>query len=320
MIQEGCLPVIKSCLDNVEEDLDPAIHGQFIYGILKNKFPLETFLEEAKGGKKSPQPILPWVNRYLSEKIPGVFSLDVIFPHRSNAFKFLFELLSQWVVPGKQLNVALVYAVDFYFPSMNNQLYTFCKIVIDIDSREDLTIIQNNLPFLEKEIKLGVQSSFYARRILESKGLSSEEKTARLQEYIARLTKRFPKFFDLDLISEMQHYLVIWKDEFKEARQIRHLVRVISLHYLFRKWIREAVMAFKGKRHLSLKINRAYLKGPEPKKVLSIVVGVNLLKEKEVFQKRHLLAAIQACCRQLLILRILFSLIIWAMKGFALYI
>ncbi len=296
MIQEGCLPVIKSSLDNVEEGVSPEIHSQFLYKVLQEKFPLEAFFKEMSKAKKTKQSILPWVHCSLSQKVPCSLSLEVISPHRINAFKFLFELVSQWLVPGKQLNVALVYGVDFYFPSIKNQLYTFCKIIVDSDIREDLTIIQNNIPFLKTEIKLGLQSSYYARRILESKGLSQEEKTARLQEYIALLTKRFPGAFDLDLISEMQHYMVIWKDKFKEVRQVRHLVRIICLHYMYRKWIREAIQAFRGKRYLSLKINRVWLKSADKRrKVLSITVGVNLFKEKEVFQKRHLLAAIHAC-------------------------
>ncbi len=300
MIEETYLPLIKTCFVSNNDNSNSSIHSKLIYTLLKKTLPTHLFISEdnllknTENQKKSFQSILPFLSYKIDSKIPGSLSLYVIHKYRSNAFKFFFELVSRWLVPGKRLNVVLVYAVDFYFPALSEDLYTLCEIIIDVDNARDLVAIQNHLPILETEVKLGLESSYYARRILESKGLSTEEKTALIHEYIANLIQKFPKHFDLDLLSEMQHFMVICRDDFKSFRHSRHLMRIISIQYLFRKWLREAVMVFPGKRHLSLKISRANLADRKgTKKVLFIIVGVNLFKEKEVFQKKHLLKAIQ---------------------------
>ena len=52
-------------------------------------------------------------------------------------------------------------------------------------------------------------------RILEIKGLSADEKTALVQEHVAHLAKRLPHEFDEDVMTELQHVLMICRDDFK---------------------------------------------------------------------------------------------------------
>lgn len=225
---------------------------------------------------------------------PGTKSFYLISKSRPNAFKFFFDLVSSWLVPGKRLNTLLFYAMDFVLPDLGEEILTLYDITLRVENKDELEMLNRNLPIIESEVRLGMQSIYHARRILEIKGMTADIKTATIQEYIAFLINRLPKYFDHNLLTEMQHVLVICSDEFKADRKCRHLSRIISVHYLFRSALREAVRAAPEKRHLNLKLFNVNLKqGSGSKKVLGVIVGVNFLTDKEVFEERHLLSAIQ---------------------------
>ncbi|MBA3815225.1 MAG: hypothetical protein H0X29_01640 [Parachlamydiaceae bacterium] len=237
---------------------------------------------------------LPFTTLRKNRALPGEMSFFFLSKYRANAFKFFFEIISNWLVPDKRLNVSLIYAVDFRMMDLSDEIFTLCEIKIHIESQFEVDQILRNLPLLETELRLGIESGRYARRILEIKGLSTDEKTAIIQEDLAYLINYSPKEFDSDVLAEMQHVLVMCREEFKIARACRHLSRIIALHYLYRKWLREAVKTAPHRRHLNLKLFRACLNSSiGSRKVLAIVVGVNFFRDKEIFDKAHLLKAIQ---------------------------
>lgn len=238
--------------------------------------------------------LLPFTTLRKNRALPGEMSFFFLSKYRANAFKFFFEIISNWLVPDKRLNVSLIYAVDFRMSELSDEIYTLCEVKIHIESQVEVDLILKNLPLLESELRLGIESGRYARRILEIKGLSTDEKTAIVQEDLAYLIHRLPKEFDSDVLAEMQHVLVMCREEFKSARSCRHLSRIISLHYLYRKWLKEAVKHAPQRRHLNLKVFKASLNSSiGSRKVLAIVVGVNFFRDKEIFDKAHLLKAIQ---------------------------
>lgn len=239
--------------------------------------------------------LLPLVTATKCHELPGTMSFFALTLYRANAFKFFFDMISGWLLPGRRLNVVLIYSADFRLPDIGNDVYTLCELMIRVENERELEQILVNLPAIETEVQMGLASSHYARRILEIKGFSTDEKTALIQDHIAYLIDHLPKEFDQDVLTEMQHVLLICRDEFKEARECRHLSRIIGIHYLFRKWLKEALKKAPEKRHLNLKLFRARLKHDEQAKtVLSVLVGVNFFKDKEVFDKFHLIRAIQS--------------------------
>jgi hypothetical protein len=228
------------------------------------------------------------------KQFPCKLSFFALSKYRSNSFKFFFEMISRWLTPGRKLNVSLVYSSDFRINDLGEEIFTFYDVVIHVETPLEFDEIQRNFPLIKEEIELGIHSEFYAQRILEIKGLSVDDKTALIQSFIAYLVKRFPKVFDIGLFTAMQHILIICRDDFKEARQARHLSRLISIQYLFRKELREAIKKKAGKRHLQLKFFQAFIRTPEgPKRVLCILVGVTFLRDQETFGEQHLLKAIQ---------------------------
>jgi hypothetical protein len=244
--------------------------------------------------KENFQNLLPIVKTVPSDERQETISFFMVSKSRPNAFKFFYEMFSCWVVPGKRLDVAMLFAADFRFPELGDEIYTVCELMINVDDPADLAEIQCNLPIIEMEVTIGAESAYHARRILEVKGLTADEKTAMIQDYVAYFVRRNPERYDRDLFTEMQHVLVICQDEFKQDRDSRLLSRIIGSHYVFRKELLEMVKGSPHKRHLRLRIFRSKVrKNGQLKSVLSVLVGLNFLKEKEIFEEQHLLTAIQ---------------------------
>ena len=300
MQQERYLPTIETVFGSHADNPNSVLYHDVIHNALKKILPDEMafnlaedsdLLEEQRAQFHS---LLPFVTHSKIDTIPTNVSFFALTKYRQNSFKFFFDIVSRWLVPGKRLNVVMIYAADFRMPEFSEGTYTICEVMIRIESQTEYIQIVHNWPIIETELRLGIQSSYYARRIMEIKGLSTDEKTAFIQEHIAYLVSRLPKVFDYDVLTEMQHVLVMCRDDFKAARESPHLSRIISIHYLFRKAIREALKTAPQKRHLHLKLFRARIRmGVEQRRVLGLLVGVNFLREKEVLEKTHILKAIQ---------------------------
>ncbi|HRD56313.1 MAG TPA: hypothetical protein PLC42_07965, partial [Parachlamydiaceae bacterium] len=279
-----------------------ALYTDALRNILENILPKDFFLETTEDlaslqkTKKMLHELLPLLTSCVWSEKPLKVSFFALSKYRSNAFRFFFEMISHWLIPGKRLNVLLIYAADFNMPELGSTVYTVCEVVIQLQNKEEYEEVLRNLPIVETEVRLGMQSAYYARRILEIKGLSADEKTALIQEHIARLSEKLPHDFDQDVLTEMQHFLVMCKDDFKMARDCQLLSRIISIHYLFRKNLKELVRHTPLHRHLSLKLLRSTIHvNSKQKKVLSIIVGINFLKDKEVFERKHFFNAVLAC-------------------------
>lgn len=274
-------------------ECDPS-YGSLIHSVLQKILPPQVFTyEEADCDFKEDQKLhfqnlLPIVRHFFTEEIPGYLSLYVVYLHRSNAFKFFFEMLSRWLLPGKTLTISLVHATDFTFPELGNDLYTFCEVKLRVQSKEEIAKIKQILPLLETEAKLGVKSLYYARRIIEVHGVGADEKLALVQEQIGRLVRKHSSYFASDLLTEMQHVLVLCREDFISDRSSRHLSRIIALHSFFKREIQDE------KSRLFLKIFRFAPTGvKEVKNYLGFVVTVKLVSENETFEKSHLLKGIQ---------------------------
>lgn len=243
----------------------------------------------------------------LSEKLPLVcwtplkdppFDLSFFMwcRFRSNAFRFFYEMVSRWLIPGKRLNALVQFAVDFSLPDLGEQKYVGGEVMVRIETEKELEILQKNLPIIETEIRLGIESYYQACRILEIKGLMGDEKTALIQENIVSLIKHRPQDFDYDILSEMQHFLVLCKEEFKQARSWRHMSRIICVHYLFRKTLKFSLDVYPERRYINVKLIRARIH--DKNRVLGLAIGVSYLRENERFEAQHILNGIQALLPQ----------------------
>ncbi|MCH9626495.1 MAG: hypothetical protein S4CHLAM2_01170 [Chlamydiales bacterium] len=211
---------------------------------------------------------------------------------RANAFRFFYEMICRWLIPGKRLNALLQFAADFSIPELGPQKYIGGVVRLRVENARELETIQQHLPIIEQELRLGLESYYQACRILEIKGLSSDEKTALIQENIVSLIHHRPQDFDYDILSEMQHFLVICKEEFKAERTYRHMSRIICVHYLFRRALKLSLESFPERRYVSVKLVRAKLLGKRP--ILGISIGFSFIRDNELFEERHILSGVQA--------------------------
>ena len=199
-------------------------------------------------------------------------------------------MVSRWLVPGKRLNATLQFACDFTMPEISDQKFIIGEVMLTVETQRELEQIQKNLPIIENEIRLGVTSLHQASRILEIKGLTADEKTAMIQENISSLVKRRPQDFDYDILSQMQHFLVLAKDEFKRQRNFKHISRIICIHYLFRRALKLSHEVYPDRRYISIKISRELLENKT--RIIGIIIGISFLRSNELLQSRHLLSAI----------------------------
>lgn len=299
-LDEDGIPRIEPVFQNLRRGYTNELYIEAVKRILRDLLPYRYFADaegdcellEDQVDKLKRQ--LPMVRRTPFGSPPCDLSFFLLAKQRSNAFKFFFEIISRWLIPGQRLNTMAFFAVDFRMPDFSEDIYTLVEVVVNIESAEDMRKIRSNWPGTETELVLGTKSAYHARRILEIKGLSADEKTAMIQEHAAYLMRRRPKDFQQDLISETQHVLVSFQDDFKAHRSYRHLSRIIAVQYLFRQALRKAVKEMPNRRHLSLKLMKARVSSDGTQRsVLGVLVVVNFIRDHEVFEEQHLLKAIR---------------------------
>lgn len=236
-------------------------------------------------------PILKWSKIQKGKS----FSILLLCKHRMNATNFFYDMVCRWLIPQKNLNVQLFYSVDFIFTDLFQEKFTLMEAILNVDSDEDIEVIERNRRTFETEIRLGIVSDYHANRITEFKGLSNDRKTAMVQEKIGSLIQKRPKEFGKNIFSEMQQFLIMSRDEFKSQRDYHHISRIISIMYMIRKLLKQNLDLYPDKRHVILKFLKTKLKSVnnQEKTVLGVLVGLNFLKEHEIFEKKHLTIAIE---------------------------
>ncbi|MCB1118452.1 MAG: hypothetical protein KDK65_00670 [Chlamydiia bacterium] len=300
MLNESGFPHIKTAFDRPDDHSSGAIYRQVIRCQLEKVLPESCFRSSESGlttltWKEKLAFLLPRVVWKPIDDDPTKISFFAVARSRSGAFKLFYDLISRWLVPGTSLDVMLIYSVDFSFPEISDETFTLYEMMIHVHSEDHRLQIQKNFPTIETELCLGLESSLHARKILEVKGSVIEEKIAHAQDYISYLIRRMPQSFDTDVFTEMQQVLLSCSEEFKDQRDCRHLSRLVCIHYLFRKQLETRVERNPKKRHLLFKVFRAQIqRDKQRKKVLGIILGLSFLQEKEVFEERHLIQAVQS--------------------------
>ena len=283
--------MIYTIFDEGKDPLDSLFHSHLLQRALKIVLPEQfaSFSEETAFSIDSPLiKSLPWKGSAL------ILSFYFLTPHRHNAASFFYEMISRWLLPGRHLNISSFFAIDFKLSKSALQLYTVAEMVVALDSTTQLESVFANLPVLEAEIKLGLSSVHHARRILEIRGLSSDEKSSLIQERIALLLKKRPQDFDFDIFNQMQHFLVMCTEPFKKARSYVHMSRIIYIFYMFQKMLKRSMERQPQERAVFVKLSMTHLRMPLGiKRVLALFVSLSFLNDNELFEARHLLKVLE---------------------------
>jgi len=239
--------------------------------------------------------MLPLIHWSELSRAPCALSVLLLCKYRLNACQFFYDMVSRWLLPQKRVNVELFFASDVRLPHLSDDLLSVAEIVVHLKSTQDVEEVRRNIHAIETEIRLGVVSNYHARRILEFKGLSTDGKTAMIQEKIGSLIQSHSKDFDQGIFSQMQHFLVCVREDFKNIRDYHHISRIISNLHSLRKYVKQNIEVYPNKRHVIFKFLKTKLTptGQKEKLVLGILAGLNFLREHEVFETGHLIGAIQ---------------------------
>lgn len=239
--------------------------------------------------------MLPLICWSELSRAPCALSVLLLCKYRLNACNFFYDMVSRWLLPQKRVNVELFFASDVRLPHLSDDLLCVAEIVVHLKSAQDVEEVRRNIHSVETEIRLGVVSNYHARRILEFKGLSADGKTAMIQEKIGSLIQSHSKDFDQGIFSQMQHFLVCVRDDFKNLRDYHHISRIISNLHSLRKYVLQNVQVYPNKRHVIFKFLKTKLSpsAQKEKPVLGILAALNFLREHEVFDTGHLISAIQ---------------------------
>lgn len=225
---------------------------------------------------------------------PFPLSIYLLCPYRPDAGKFFYEMVTSWLIPGRKVNIEMFFVTDFKFYAVEKEIYTIGEAIVRIKDDRDYRIIQETIEAFQRETSLGLCSPYHANRILEIKGVSLDEKTALIQEKIVQLLARFPHQIDYDIFSFMQQFIISSSRKFKECRSYRYLTKVICTLYVYFQSIKGSVDQVESKRYLHCKTVKAKIETPfGEKSVMGLFVALNFLHRYEVFEKTHLLKAIQ---------------------------
>lgn len=145
------------------------------------------------------------------------------------AGKFVYDMISRWLIPSKRLSIALFFTTDFTYQDGE---WTAGELSFKLNSLQELEEAKKGFKRLVRELEMGLSSQYFAQRILEMKGLSGEEKLAHVQDRLAELTGRFA--ISQDVLMTLQHFAsVVSKLKIRE-RSIGSLTRLmLHLHNLF---------------------------------------------------------------------------------------
>lgn len=279
------LPEITTQVKNIDDNFF-TFHKEIIYKILENTVPPD-FFETTDFQAK-----LPIFKSHICKDLPGHVYFYCFNKFDKYTLKLLTELLSHWLIPGRSLNFSRIFSAEFCIPSVGSSVFMVSELVIQVTSQSDLDQIIHHLPFVKKELALGMQTPHFARHLLEIKALTIDSKVSLIHENMIYLVEKKPHYFDPSLLKEAQYFLIVCEDEFKLQRSCRHICRIICTQYFFKKSL-IAKLRVSNKRHLFLKLQRAQINVQNVKKnVLILIVGFNLLSEKEVFEKHHVMRAI----------------------------
>ena len=159
---------------------------------------------------------LPIISGEVGGNEPPTLSITLLCHSRPQVFKFFYDILCNWLLPYQTLGAPLLFTVDFSLPDVGLNL-TYCEMLARFESVQARSEAKKNLSYLKGQIALGAGSPWFARKLLETNGISLDEKSVTINGYVHQIIKRFPALFDVTFYQEMNYALMGMPDPFKEA-------------------------------------------------------------------------------------------------------
>ena len=258
------------------------------------------------------------------------FSLLCSADHTHGIGRFIGDLLSKWLMPGRSLAINSHRSLMFSFIHNPNKNLYISEYFISVDDTKQLNLLKNNLSSFIEELKIILLSVYNARQIVSTQKLSQKQKSIMIQENLdslldknqkagnsafdqmhnfmvklshekklseikenlAYLMNKKPINIDRDIFDSIHNVSLVFKGSFSDERSPKHISRIISYQYLFKKSLKQVLSSIKTqKRHIYLKLLQTKYANKEST-TLGILIVMNLLHENEHFEKGYILDAL----------------------------
>lgn len=219
----------------------------------------------------------------------GLFlSIYLLCEEKMESSLFFNEMISRWLIPHKTLKIVHSLSTTVRMEG-ENASFLFCENIVEFKTEEEREWACRHLPILAEEITTGACSISKARRILEFKGITSEEKGPFVQNYISQLHEKFPEQFREDLFLFTQRFLVLINENYKNAVELRHLCRLITSAYSLSHRLLQERITERGLHPVFTRLfqyKRMTPLGLKP--TLGLLVALQCTPGKEIFELDHL--------------------------------
>ncbi|MFY7843271.1 MAG: hypothetical protein ACOVOR_04570 [Rhabdochlamydiaceae bacterium] len=253
--------------------------------------------------------------------------------------RYASDAVCRWLVPGKFFSLLSVHSMVFSFIDDDRLAFFLHNITFEIEDSKELQLVKNNLNNLMEEMRLSILAVKNARHVMHLSKLSNlqksviieenlstifnrtskkgdstiydqihhfflkaaaEEKLGKMKQSFMALIEKNPSLFDRDIYSQIQHFVLLFRGSFTALRSLKHIGKMISYQYLFRKLLEYQVKQDPQERHVVFKLLKTKLqKIGHHESVIGLIVGINLLHDRERFEKPHILKALKQCLHSL---------------------
>ncbi len=148
-------------------------------------------------------------------------SVFFVCPKTRGAGKFIYDMISRWLIPGKTISIALFFVSDLEWKGE----WTAGEVAFVLKDLKEVSDAKRGFKFMQKELEMGLLSPFFAERVMELKGLSGREKLAKVQEKLGVLCERFG--LDKSVLLTLQQFASKCSPLFIQERSVAYLTRLV---------------------------------------------------------------------------------------------
>ena len=89
-------------------------------------------------------------------------SVFFVCPKTQGAGKFIYDMISRWLIPGKTVSIALFFVTDFDWEGQ----WTAGELAFVLRDLKEVADAKRGFKFMQKELEMGLSSPFFAERVV----------------------------------------------------------------------------------------------------------------------------------------------------------
>jgi oligopeptide transport system substrate-binding protein len=201
---------------------------------------------------------------------------------------FFQDMIRRGLVPDRLLNIIFFHQIPFL------EDFLFAEIHIFLEDGQMLETIKRNLPFVSKEITMGLSEESYGRFLMEKKVPVIDSKLADVHQNLLKMLQEHPQEFEMGIFKELQCLMVLSRDDFKKHRDSQCLSEIVRSLYSTRKQLIRDMHFSPAVRRICVDLLPAQVTFTfGTKSVLGLVISICFLDAQEVLKEPHILCAVQ---------------------------